>query len=112
MVAALRIEPVKRTEKPGSRPCGPSAALGNFLGPRIEKITVDELYRDLEQDYRIKAQTIEWAERVWEIHLKDYFGGMRACRVGTTQIGGYVEKRQAEEAAKSTINRALALLRR
>ena len=26
MVAALRIEPVKRTAKPGSRPCGPSAA--------------------------------------------------------------------------------------
>jgi len=25
-VAVLRIEPVKRTAKPGSRPCGPSAA--------------------------------------------------------------------------------------
>src|SRR5215471_62329 len=27
MVAVLRIEPVKRTLKPGSRPCGPSAAI-------------------------------------------------------------------------------------
>jgi integrase len=85
---------------------------GNFLGPRVEKITVDELYRDLEQDYRIKGQTVEWAERVWKLHLKNFFGGMKVSRVGTVQIGQYVEKRQRNGAAKSTINRELALLRR
>jgi hypothetical protein len=37
---------------------------------------------------------------------------MRAANVGTNQITGYVEKRLAEKAAKSTINRELALLRR
>ena len=37
---------------------------------------------------------------------------MRASNVGTTQITGYVEKRLAESAAWSTINRELALLRR
>jgi integrase len=67
---------------------------------------------DLEQDYRIKGQTIKWAERVWEIHLKDFFGGIKASRVGTSQIGEYVEKRQREGAAKNTINREIALLRR
>src|SRR5262249_48864239 len=35
---------------------------------------------------------------------------MRASRVGTMQIAGYVEKRQSEKASKSTINRELALL--
>ena len=85
---------------------------GNFLAPRIAKITVDELYEDLLQDYRIKNQTVEWAERLWNVHLKDYFSGMRASNVGTTQITGYVEKRLAESAARSTINRELALLRR
>ncbi len=85
---------------------------GNFLGPRIEKITVDELYDDLLQDYRIKSQTVEWAERVWNVHLKDFFSGMRASHLGTNQITGYVEKRMGEGAAKSTINRELALLRR
>ena len=34
------------------------------------------------------------------------------ARVGTSQIAGYVEKRQGEGAAKATINRELALLRR
>jgi integrase len=85
---------------------------GNFLGPRVEKITVDELYGDLLQDYGIKGQAKEWAERVWNVHLKDFFAGMKAARVGTVQIGDYVAKRQEEAAAKSTINRELALLRR
>jgi integrase len=85
---------------------------GNFLGPRIEKITVDELYDDLLQDYRIKGQTVEWAERVWNVHLKHSFGGMKAAYLGTNQITAYVEKRMGERAAKSTINRELALLRR
>jgi integrase len=85
---------------------------GNFLGPRIEKVTIDELYADLIQDYRINSQTVEWAERVWNVHLKDSFSGMRAANLGTNQITGYVEKRLNENAAKSTINRELALLRR
>jgi integrase len=99
---------------------------GNFLGPRIEKITVDELFDDLLQDYKTHGQFFQWPERTWNAHLKHYFGGetlsadkkaekycgMRAARVGTVQLAGYVEKRQSEKASKSTINRELALLRR
>jgi integrase len=85
---------------------------GNFLGPRIEKITVGELYDDLLQDYRTHGQFVLWPERCWNVHLKDHFGSMKAAQVGTSQIAGYVEKRQREAAAKSTINRELALLRR
>jgi len=73
---------------------------------------VDALYEDLLQDYRIKNQAVEWAERVWNVHLKDYFSGMRAANVGTNAITGYVEKRLGEKAARSTINRHLTLLRR
>jgi integrase len=85
---------------------------GNFLGPRIERVTVDEIYGDLVQDYRIKGKSVEWAERVWNIHLKTFFSGMRAANVGTNQINNYVEVRRGEGTAKSTINRELALLRR
>lgn len=99
---------------------------GNFLGPRIEKITVDELFDDLLQDYKTHGQFFLWPERTWNAHLKDYFGGetlkaekksekypgMKAARVGTVQLAGYVEKRQGDGASKSTINRELALLRR
>jgi integrase len=99
---------------------------GNFLGPRVEKITVDELFDDLLQDYRNNGQFVLWPFRTWNGHLKDYFGGetleadkkaekysgMKASRVGTSQLAAYVEKRQGEGASKSTINRELALLRR
>jgi integrase len=102
-----------------------AVSAGNFLGPRIEKITVNELFGDLIQDYKKHEKFHLWPERTWNAHLKDYFGatklplekdaiysGMRASRVGTSQIAGYVEKRQGEKASKSTINRELALLRR
>jgi len=85
---------------------------GNFLGPQVERITVDNLYDDLLQDYRTHGKDVEWAEGRWNVHLKDFFGGMRASRVGTSQIAAYVEKRQKEGAAKATLNRELALLRR
>ena len=89
-----------------------STVPGTHAALRIERITVDELYADLIQDYRIKGQTVEWAERVWNVHLKDFFCGMRAANLGTNQITGYVEKRLSENSAKSTVNRELALLRR
>jgi hypothetical protein len=85
---------------------------GNFLGPQVERITVDNLYDDLLQDYRTHDKDVEWAKGRWNVHLKDFFGGMRASRVGTTQIAAYVERRQGEGAAKATLNRELALLRR
>lgn len=99
---------------------------GNFLGPRIEKITADELFEDLLQHYRTHGYCVSWPAGCWEgvrgedgayvrkgrTYLKDYFGGMKASRVGTDQIAGYVEKRQGEGASKSTINRELSLLRR
>ena len=98
---------------------------GNFLGPRVEKITVNELFDDLLTDYKTHEQFHLWPERTWNAHLKDYFGGvklpldkdaaysgMRASRVGTAVLSAYVEKRQGEGASKSTINRELALLRR
>ena len=102
-----------------------AVSAGNFLGPRVEKITVNELFDDLLQDYKTHGKFHLWPERTWNAHLKDYFdgatlplekdavySGMRASRVGTKQIAGYVEKRQNENAAKSTINRELALVRR
>src|SRR5262245_8669788 len=102
-----------------------AVSAGNFLGPRVEQITVNELFDDLLQDYKMHEQFFLWPERSWNAHLKDYFGGaklpleknavyggMKASRVGTTQIAGYVEKRQSEGASRSTINRELALLRR
>ncbi len=76
------------------------------------KITVDSLYDVLLADYRINGKTIEWAERVWNVHLKSFFGGMPAKHVGTDTLARYIESRRVEKAANGTINRELSLLQR
>ncbi len=76
------------------------------------KITVDSLYDVLLADYRINQKTVAWAERVWEVHLKSFFGGMLAKNVGTDTLSRYIESRRKENAANGTINRELSLLQR
>jgi len=76
------------------------------------RVTVDSLYAVLESDYRINGKTIEWAERVWKVHLKDFFGGMQAKNIGTDTLSRYIEARRKENAANGTINRELSLLQR
>jgi len=70
---------------------------------------VDELFDDLLQDYKVHGYCFSWPEYLWNAHMKDYFGGetlkaekraekysgMRASRIGTTQIAEYVAKRRA-----------------
>ena len=76
------------------------------------KITVDSLYDVLLTDYRINGKGIEWAESVWNVHLKSFFGGMAAKQVGTNTLSRYIELRRGEQAANATINRELSLLQR
>src|SRR5260370_18330348 len=38
------------------------------------KVTVEKLYDVLLADYRINGKCLSWAERVWNIHLKSFFG--------------------------------------
>src|SRR5579871_279224 len=77
-----------------------------------DRVTVDNLYETLLSDYRINGKAIEWAERVWNIHLKQFFGGLQAKSVGTDMLSRYIETRRSEKAANGTINRELSLLQR
>lgn len=87
---------------------------GNFVSTKVQRITVAELFEAVLTDYRNNEKTIAWAERVWKLHLKPFFGDMRATNVGTDQIAAYISERKSgeEPAANGTINRELALLRR
>jgi integrase len=90
------------------------AETGNFVSPKVQRISVAELFDAVLTDYRNNGKAIGWAERVWKLHLEPFFGQMRAANIGTDQIASYVAKRKAEKepAANATINRELALLRR
>lgn len=87
---------------------------GDFISPKVQRITVAELFEAVLTDYRNNGKDVRFAEHNWKLHLEPFFGNMRAANVGTDQLAAYIAKRKAEKkpAANATINRELALLRR
>ena len=98
-------------------------ALGRFIGPDAERVTIRELAEDYLTDYRINARkSLDKAERMVKRHdeegkeidseLMAYFGDCKAHNVGTDRVRTYTAKRIEEGAANATINRELAALKR
>lgn len=89
---------------------------GNFVGPKGERVLVNELAEDLLMKFRtgeIKGQrSLEWAERRWRKHVKPFFGELRAAQVGSDLISRYIQERQSKGASNASINRELAFLKR
>ena len=86
---------------------------GNFIGPIAERIRLDELAEDFLRDYRINGRkSASEAESRWRVHLKPFFGGLRAVDVSSDLIARYVDARQKAGAQNATINRELAALKR
>jgi integrase len=84
-----------------------------FVGPEMERIRVEELAEGLLRDYRINGKkSIDDVTARWELHLKPFFGVLRAVDVTSDLIARYVDARLNEKAANATINRELAALKR
>ena len=79
---------------------------------REDKLTFDELAKDLENDYKVngKRTLADLSYRVG--HLREFFGMDRAIDITTDRGRAYQRKRLEEGAAPATINRELAALRR
>jgi integrase len=86
---------------------------GKFVGPQVERIPITELAEDFIRDYRINGKTsIDDAESRWELHIKPFFGSLRATQVTSSLVNRYVDLRLDEGAKNATINRELAALKR
>lgn len=87
-------------------------AVGRFIEPQAEKITLKQLTDDLLNDYRVNGK--KSVKRVEDSvnHLLDYFKDDKAVAVTTDRIRAYISHRQAQKAENSTINRELAALKR
>lgn len=86
---------------------------GSFSGPRAERIRVDELAEGFLRDYRINGRkSLPDAEARWRLHLKPFFGNLRAVEVSSDLVARYVDTRQQQDAENATINRELACLKR
>jgi integrase len=78
-----------------------------------DRITFDELADDVLTDYRVNERKSERnAELRLRLHLRPFFGKMRAHAICPADVGRYVDKRRGESAPNATINRELALLKR
>ncbi len=100
--------------------------LGTYAG--ASHTLMGALLDDLLADYKINDKSWSWVDDVVRVHLRPYFGSMKASRIGTDQIRKYIAGRQQPHirtfgekgeyhreygpAANATINRELALLRR
>ena len=86
---------------------------GAFAGPQVEKVRVEELAEDFLRDYRINGKkSLADVETRWKLHLKPFFGFLRAVDVTSDLIARYVDARQTEGAKNATVNRELAALKR
>jgi integrase len=87
-------------------------ALGQPVGPDIEKTTFEHLAAMIVNDY--KANGRRSLARLEDAinHLRDYLGDYRAVEIGGDTVTAYVTFRQDQKAAASTINNELAALSR
>ena len=87
--------------------------MGKFLGPNIERIGIEELAQDFLRDYRVNGKaSLDDVEARWRLHIKPFFGSLRASQVTSSLLNAYVDKRQVAGAQNATINRELAALKR
>lgn len=86
---------------------------GTFAGPQIERVRIEDLAEDFLRDYRINGKkSLDDVQTRWDLHLKPFFGFLRAVDVTSDLIARYVDARQGENAKNATINRELAALKR
>jgi integrase len=98
-------------------------ALGRFVGPDAERVTIRELAEDYLNDYRVNGRkSLEKAEEMVtrlddEGNKKDSplmanFGDCKAHSLRADMVNAYVSQRLEKGAANATINRELAALKR
>jgi integrase len=85
---------------------------GRLVGPTEERLSFDDLARDLLNDYEIKGQRSLQTVKERVAHLRRYFGVDRAVDITTPRIRSYAQARLQEGATPGTVNRDLAALSR
>ncbi len=79
--------------------------------PDAAHTRVADLYADLKRDYAINSKRVGDLSWRWK-HLESVFGSDMAVTVTTPRIRAYIDTRLTEGAARATVQRELAVLRR
>jgi integrase len=81
-----------------------------FVAPVVQRVTVGELLKDLEADYRLR-KVKSWAQV--QSHMKairNYFGDWRAADITAAAVDAYIEDRLEADKSAATVNRESQLL--
>jgi integrase len=85
---------------------------GRLPGICFERVSFDELARDLITDYRINKRKSKERAEIAVKHLTTFFGGMKVVDITTASIKEYIEKRMRSGLSNASINRELSALKR
>ncbi len=89
-----------------------SAAKGQPVVPRVERILYEEAASDLIMHYRTTGER-DLTEAGWRLtHLEAFFRTKRISSIGSADVTRYIAARQEAGASNGTINRELAVLGR
>ena len=111
-----------RYESSGSRKEGEAKRLlslrvgqvveGKCPAPEAQRTSFEDLALDLKNEYQSNERRSLRHLIARIVHLRRFFGSMRAAAITTSEVQKYIVKRQSEGATNGTINRDLAALRR
>ena len=86
---------------------------GRFIGPDEHKLLFEELVQDLIHDYTANnRKSLRSAVMCHVRHLREFFALSRALDITPDKVKAYQALRLEEGAARSTVNREVACLRR
>jgi len=103
-----KLEIAKRTLKKREG----EIADGKIPGICFERISFDELARDLITDYRINKRKSQERSEFAVKHLTEFFGGMRVVNITTASVKEYIDKQMQSGLSNASINRELSALKR
>jgi integrase len=88
-------------------------AAGKYIPSVAKATTLDTLLGLVETDYTINGRRSLKRVKELAVHLKEYFGAQsKVAEITEVKIDFYVQHRLGEKAARATVNRELATLRR
>jgi len=82
------------------------------FNPRAERVSFDDLWVGLEDDYRTNKRRSMASLGTREKPLHEFFGRMSALAITAAEVAKYKRARLAEGKANGTVNREMAALRR
>ena len=86
---------------------------GRFAGLGPERIQFKDLAEAVVEDYELnEKKSIKDVKQRLKLHVLPALGKVRAAEIGTSHLKRYIAARQQAGAARATINRELALIKR